>query len=208
MVEEKMTYVLVSTERFIATVTFPVKNKVIDNISKHLTETHEFTDAVLEVTPVQHTVTKEKLENTPAFRFYTLLTHPGNSVYSKNKQHEMQWFLDTSGEKIRAGLRDLRGMIELFNQLRSKADRVIINLLDKSNSSIVRTHLSTVADVSKVLDALSSKLQMQPSPKKVPLFMLEAEVPAAHKPRRREKVGKSKEGGTHRYMSGMSLKVA
>jgi len=205
MVEEKMTYVLVSTDKFIATVTFPVKVKVMENISRHVTETHDFTDAVLEVSPVEHTATKEKLNKSLAFGFYTLLTRQGSTVYSKNKQHEIQRFIDMSGEKVRHQLQDLVEMMKVLAELRGKADRVIVNLVDKSGNSVVYSHMTTAPDIAKVMEALSTKLQMQPKPIKAPSFLLQEE---AHLPKPRRHEREMHEGGTRRYMSGTSLKAA
>lgn len=209
MVEEKMTYVLVSTEKFIATLTFPVKSKVIENKSKHVQEVHEFTDAVLEVAPVQHKAEKGKLEDTAAFRFFSILCYPGNMLYSKNKQLGISSFINDAEPKVLDELRSLNGTRPLLVGLRDKADRVIINLVDKAGNKIDRVHWTTVADLLKVVDAFTAKILLRPAAKKIPLFLAPAEAAHEHKERRREKVGETKQsGGTRRYMTGASLKVA
>ncbi|HXF28496.1 MAG TPA: hypothetical protein VN457_01480 [Chlamydiales bacterium] len=199
MGESKMTNVLVSTEKFIATLTFPVKNKITEAISKKQTRTYESTDAVIEVMPVMHTVVKEKQKDSLVFRFFTLLTFPASSLGTKHKQAAIQELIDAADDKMRYALKELEIAVTYLASI--KADRCIVNLLDKSGKDIVQSVIISIGDVQAALHAIHTKLLLQPPQKKLsPLFITHAEQEAP-KPRRKEKAV-SKEGGQRRYFAG------
>src|SRR5437016_5796438 len=86
MSESKMTSVLITTSQFLASLKYPVKNKVEQHVSKNVTVKQESIDAVIEVVPIVHKASKgEEL----AVKFYNVLSQSASNDYMRSKRENM-----------------------------------------------------------------------------------------------------------------------
>lgn len=206
MVDVKMTSILVTTSHFLATLDFPVKNKIAQSISKKVTALQESIDAVVTVSPIVHHGNGHNEEHLAA-DFYDVICEEAGEFFTKKRQKELQDFLKSCGDKIRHELKDCIDNIHI-EQLQGKADNVFINLLDKSGN-LVHTTKRSVRDLTIAFKHMSLRLLLWKEPRKRGSLFIKHEEELPKKPRRKEKVLRGeKEGGMRRYHPGMSLKIA
>jgi hypothetical protein len=196
MGESKMTSVLITTSQFLATLTYPVKNKVEQHVSRNVSFIQESIDAVVEVVPIVHKASKGQ---EIAVKFYNVLSQNASNEYMRSKRENMQDLLESCGQKVREEMKESIQHIALENLL-GNVETVIINLLDKSGT-LVQSKRIHIEDILWTLGKMKEKLLHWRGQKKVSAISIQHETAAAPKPRRKEKINSEKEsGGTRRFL--------
>jgi hypothetical protein len=195
MAQSKMTNMILSTSRFVLTLAYPVKTKMLQPTSGKRVETIEEMDAVLEVTPIFHS---SKDDMSLASLLYHLLVEDISLASTKGRQKEIQSFLEKCGDKIRAEILSSAQQVHLEN-LQGKVDYVFINLIDK-NSNVQTTKKQHIDNLLLIIGQFLDHLNNWPQPKKLPSILIPPHPKEAPKPRRKEHPKKGeKVGGTCRY---------
>ena len=202
MGDVKMTCVLVSTSQFVATLTYPIKIKTQQALSKHSTITVESTDALIEVTPVVHTPEKlKKRGESLSYQFYKCMAASSSQDFRRVKEETLQHFLENCGEKIRREIKESLNEEALQSLAHMNVDNVIVNYIDK-DGRLANLVKNTVDDVMWAVSHMKVRLITWPSPK--PSLSL-APPPPSPKPRRKERIG-PREGGIRRFMSSYTTR--
>jgi len=205
MVDVKMTNIVVSTSQFLATLSYPVKNKITYSVTKKTSVVQESIDAVIEVTPIVHRVIKpKKNQKTIAQQFYDVLSCDAEVFFTKAKQRELTTFLEACGDKVRQEIKESCQKVHLEN-LEGRVEHVFVNLLDQAGN-LVQSTTRTPHDILAALHHLETKILLWGSPKKRPSLFAPVEHVATPKPRRKEKI--EKEGGIRRYIDCYAKKAA
>lgn len=203
MVDVKMTNILVTTSQFLATLTYPVKNKVALPVSKKQMTMRESIDAIIEVSPIVHSATQLHAHLTE--QFYEVLTQEASQVLTKNKEKALVEFLESCGEKVREELKQ-NAEEDALDLLEGEVNTVFINLHD-AQGNLIQTKRRSVQDIVAALTHIRTKLMLWPTPKKLPGYLVQPSPVAPPKARRKERE-RPREGGMRRYMSGTAKKAA
>ncbi len=203
MVDVKMTNILISTSRFLATLTYPVKNKVTQPVSKTNVTLKESIDAVIQVTPIIHHASQ--LHNHLTAQFYEVLSQEEAMVMTKNKEKQLHEFLELCGEKVREELKQ-NAEQNALNLLDSGVHTIFVNLLD-SSGNLIQSKSRSVQDIVASLTHIRTKLILWQAPKKLPSFLVQPTTCREQKPRRKER-NVAKESGTRHYLDFSNKRVA
>jgi hypothetical protein len=196
MTQAKMTNNLVSTNKFIVTLAYPVKNKVSRPISKKQSITEEFIDAVVEVVPIYHS---GKEDGELAEQFYHILCQAAEMADTKNRRHELESWIEACDERIRKEMDESCQHIHLEN-LTGKVEHIFVNLLDK-HGNVAKSVQRALSDILSTFQHIHTCLTLWKAPKKRAPFLVPAHPVTPPKARRKERLLKGdKEGGTCRYI--------
>lgn len=161
MQEAKMTNIIVSTDHFVTTLTYPVKNKITQPVSKKITMVLESVDAVLEVSP---TALGGKNRPNLAEEFFSIISVDSSIEYSKSKREHLLGFIADCNDKERGNIKSSLNLKALEN-ISKKVATLIITLLSK-DGEVVSTRRTTVADclfaLGQILNMLSIKKEKKP----------------------------------------------
>jgi|GEM_PF-2841469 len=196
MHEIKMTNNLVATTKFICTLTHPVKTKTVSWISKHKTVQQEAICGVVEVSPVCHQALEEP---TLANEFYSILCLDRDRLKTKNRQKELENFIEACPERVRQEIMESIAGMHLEN-IQGKTDYLFVNLLDQ-RANLVKTIERSLEDIIADFDEIKKHLENLPKLKKPSLFAAATEEVKQPKPRHKERKSGNKEGGTRRFHS-------
>lgn len=188
-----MTSVLIATSQFLATLAYPVKNKIELPVNKKVILVQESIDAVIEVMPILHKASKNE---DLAEKFYAVISRDASNDYMRTKRENLHDFLEACGQRTRNEIKESIQHLSLQN-LKGDIETVIVNLLDRSGAVVHSTRLH-IDDILWSFTQVKEKLLSMKPPAKLPSLLIEHETPAPPKPRRKEKL-LVKEGGTRRH---------
>ena len=201
MNEQKINEVIVSTPAFMATLTYPIRNKTTTQVSKKNTVTQEELEVAIVISPVVHGATKKKDLNL-ADAFYNIIAQDKTSGFARNKAQNLEKFLGVCGDKVKNELMENTNLKGL-RTLRKKLDNAIVHLLDKSGI-LIESKISTMDDIIFWLGHIQQRINEQvydeANQERPPSLLITHAAPLAAKPRRHERVkkaGSNKKEGWH-----------
>lgn len=156
MQEAKMTNIIVSTDHFVTTLTYPVKNKIVQPVSKKITMVLDSVDAVLEVSP---TALGAKNRPNLAEEFFSIISVDSSIEYSKSKREHLAGFITDCNDKEKNAIKSSINLTALEN-ISKKVATLIVTLLSK-DGEVVSTRRTTVADCLFAFRQIINKLLIQ-----------------------------------------------